>query len=432
MSTTLRTLSYAIESTFGSISSSTNLPDHSSYEFVSIPVEKDPLVIFGDELPMSERLDTKDGFYTLPPEPDTVFNGGSRVRRRQGTVTLRLDLTGIGTTSNTYNNTYIDALFKAGFLASSPPFNTADTPSNQTVNSYTPTQTSTDYPIGTLISTVFNNVATYSQVTSNNRGGTGDIGFSPSFPSNSYNSINPMQNYYPASRTQSGDYTSSLCFRIDGVNFRSYAYGCILEGLSISPDNGRLMLDMTFRSPLIQDDHANAQGLFEPVYLGGTPPFFRGCEVVTSTTSPSSLVDKSGNTGDELARASLETETFSFSVTNTLTPILNSTNILGMSNMEISNIDTTLELTLSTVNTLVKDDFFNRTCRNYIVGSGPVGEGQGFAISIPAGYMTQDPSKYDVSGEIVKQVLTIKPTRYAGDTGEADSGNAPFKMAFGI
>jgi len=287
--------------------------------------------------------------------------------------------------------------------------------------------------LGTLISTVFNNVATYSQVTSNNRSGTGDIGFSPSFPSNSYTSINPMQNYYPASRNQSGDYTSSLCFRIDGVNFRSYAYGCVLESLSISPDNDRLMLDMTFRSPLIQDDHTNAQGLFEAVYLGGTPPSFRGCEVVTSTTSPSSLVNKVGNIGDELTRSVLsDVETFTFSVTNTLTPILSSINILGMSNMEISNIDTTLELTLSTVNTLVKDDFFNRTCRNYMVGSGPVGEGQGFAISIPAGYMTQDPSKYDVSGEIVKQVLTIKPTRYAGDTGEAESGNTPFKMGFGI
>ena len=119
MSVTHRSLSVAIESAFGSISSSTGLPDNSGLTYVSIPCERDPIIVYGDPV-VSERNDARDGTYGLPPEPDTVWSGGSRVRRRTGTVNLRLDLTtiGAGGTNYDFGGGYLGALLGAGFESS--------------------------------------------------------------------------------------------------------------------------------------------------------------------------------------------------------------------------------------------------------------------------------------------------------------------------
>jgi hypothetical protein len=57
--------------------------------FTSIPCERDPIIVYGDPV-VSERNDARDGTYGYAPEPDTVWSGGSRVRRRTGQVTLGL------------------------------------------------------------------------------------------------------------------------------------------------------------------------------------------------------------------------------------------------------------------------------------------------------------------------------------------------------
>jgi hypothetical protein len=54
------------------------------------------------------------------------------------------------------------------------------------------------------------------------------------------------------------------------------------------------------------------------------------------------------------------------------------------------------------------------------------------ALFIPAGYLTVDPNKYDVAGEIVKQVLTYKQSRFGGDVGTTQPANSPVRIALGI
>ena len=121
MSVTHRSISVAIESSFGSLSASTGLPDNSSLTYVSIPCERDPIIIYGDVV-ASERNDARDGTYSLPPEPDTVYSSGSRVRRRTGQVSIRLDLTTIGASGTNYDagGGYLGALLGAGFQSSIP------------------------------------------------------------------------------------------------------------------------------------------------------------------------------------------------------------------------------------------------------------------------------------------------------------------------
>jgi hypothetical protein len=428
MAVTHRSLSVAVESSFGSLSASTGLPDNSGLTYVSIPCERDPIIIPGEPV-VSERTDARDGNYMLPPEPDTVYSGGNRVRRRTGQVVCRVDLTTVGSSADTYAANYLGYLLGAGLKTKVPSVLT-DSVTAVDVNTYTPTSAPAEADVGTLISTSLSGRAEYSAIT-DNADASSDVTISPAFSASSYSSVRGLQTWYIPGRTNTGEREHSLSFRIDGVNFRSFAYGCVLESMNITLDNGRLMAELTYQAALIQDDHASAVGPIEPTYNSGAPAFFRGAYVVASSTSPTSLTN--ATTGDTLGRLALDAEDFSLTLTNTLTPMGHSNSILAMSDMEISDVVVELSLTLSSVNTTIKDDFFNRTVRQVLVGTGPQGDGLGCAIMLPAAMLTVDPNAYDVSGnDIVRQQLTYQQSRFGGDVVESNAGNSPFRIGLGI
>lgn len=434
MTVTHRSISVAKESSFGSLSS-TGLPDNSGLTYISIPCERDPIIIPG-EVVASERNDARDGSYFVPPEPDTVWSGGSRVRRRTGQVVVRVDLTTIGTSADTYASNYLGHLLGGGLKNQLPSIVDGDAASATTsVNQFTPTTPYAVADTGCLIGAELNGRAEYSAITDNDVGG--DVTVSPAFSAGFTGTptLYSLATWYVPSRNDTGTKDHSLSFRVDGVNYRSYAYGCVLESLSISLDNGRLMGEFTYQAALIQDDHASAVGPIEPVYNAGSPPFFRGSYVVISDGSPASL--SNGTVGETQGRIALDCEDFTLTLTNTLTPLGHSNSILAMSGMDISDVSVELSLTLSTVNTTIANDYFNRTVRQVIVGTGPIADGKGCAIMIPAAQLTNDPSAYDVSGnDIVRQQLTYQQSRYAGDfttaSYEANAGNSPFRLGLGV
>ena len=429
MSVTHRSLSIAPESSFGSLAAATGLPSTSGLTFVSIPCERDPIVIYGEPV-ASERNDARDGSYGLPPEPDTVFSSGSRVRRRTGQVALRLDLTTIGTTANNYDTNYLGYLLGAGFQTAKHTI-TDDTPSAvATNNKFTPTDTNTDYSIGALLGCDIAGRAEYTAVTDNDE--SGDIAISPALSNlQTSTTLRALQTWYPGSRAQTGNKVSSVAFEVEGVDFKTVCFGCVLESVSISLDNGRVMADLTYQSACIQDDHGNAVAPVEPSYNAGSPPFFRGSYVVVSSTSPTSLTNATA--GDKLGRTALDCEDFTLTITNTLTPLGHSNSILAMSDMEISDVDVELTLTLSSPSTTLNSDYFNRTLRQVLVGTGPVADGKGCAFMLPAAYLTNDPSQYDVSGnDIVRQTLTYKQSRFGGDVAETGAANSPVRIGLGV
>jgi len=429
MSVTHRSISVATESSFGSLVD--GLPSYSGLTYTSIPCERDPIIVYGDVV-VSERNDARDGTYSLPPEPDTVWSGGSRVRRRTGTVEIRLDLTTVGSSINNYNSNYLGALLGAGFLTQAGLTHSDAVTSVVNVNNFTPTTTSTNYITGSIIGADLGGRAEYSSVTDNNV--SGDVSVSPAFSSSFTGTptMRLLQTWYCPTRDNLGTTQHSLSFRVDGVDFRSYAYGCRLESMTLSLDNGRVMADLVYQAAIIQDDHGNAVGPVEPSYNSGAPCFFRGSYVVISDAAPTSLTDV-GLTGDTLGRIALDVEDFTLTVTNTLTPIGHSNSILAMRDMEVSDVDVELSLTVTTPNTTINNDFFNRQLRQVLVGFGPLAAGQGGAFMLPAAYLANDPSKYDPSGnDIVRQPLTYKMSRFGGDV--ADTGdvyNSPFRLALG-
>jgi hypothetical protein len=432
MAVTHRSLSIAVESSFGSLDATTGLPSNSGLTYISIPCERDPIIIPGEPV-ASERNDARDGSYFVPPEPDTVYSGGSRVRRRTGQIVCRVDLTTIGSAADTYAANYLGLLLGAGFKTKVPSV-LSDSVTAVDANTFTPGSAPAVADIGTLISTTLAGRAEYSAIT-DNADASSDVTISPAFSASSYNAVKGLQTWYTPSRTSTGSYDSSVAFRVDGVDFRSEAFGCVMESMNISLDSGRLMAEFTFQCAYITDDHGNASGPIEPSYNTGAAPLFRGSYVVLSSTSPSSLVNATA--GDKLGRIAVDCEDFSLSYTNTLTPLGHSNSILAMSNMDISDVAVELSLTLSSPNTTIANDYFNRTVRQVLVGTGPQGDGQGCAIMLPAAMLTGDPSAYDVSGnDIVRQQLTYQQSRYAGDFStvayEDNAGNSPFRIALGV
>jgi len=141
--------------------------------------------------------------------------------------------------------------------------------------------------------------------------------------------------------------------------------------------------------------------------------------------------------GETQGRIALDVEDFTVTLTNTLTPLGHSNSILAMSGMDISDVSVEVSLTVSTVNTTIADDYFNRTVRQLVIGTGPIADGKGCAIMLPAAQLTNDPSVYDVSGnDIVRQQLSYQQSRYAGDftteSYESDAGNSPFRLGLGV
>ena len=195
------------------------------------------------------------------------------------------------------------------------------------------------------------------------------------------------------------------------------------------------MGEFTYQAAFITDNHGAASTPIEPVFNTGAPALFRGAYTVISNGSPAS--NSNGTVGETQGRVALDCEDFSLTVTNTLTPLAYSNDVIAMSGMDISDVNVELSLTLSTVSSTVANDYFNRTVRQVIVGTGPFGDGKGCAIMLPAAILTNDPSAYDVSGnDIVRQTLTYQQARYAGDfttsSYEANAGNSPFRIGLTV
>lgn len=437
MAVTHRSLSIAEESVFGSVASGTGVPDPTSLTYYSIPCERDPIIVPG-EPPVSERNEGRDGPHGLPPELDTTSVNGTRQQRRTGTVTVRCDFTTLGSSAANYDATALGLLLGAGLARTIPAAATDTVAAAVSDNRFTATSLAS-FKLGGLIGIELSGRAEYAHVTCLDAGGTQtDIGYSPKL-SRALNASAPdvvrlLETWYVPRGTDSGTVNSSVALRVDGVGVRSYATGCKLESLNITIDGGRLMGEFTFQAAHIYDDHGNAGGPVEPVTLSGSTPHFRNCFLRLSDAASTSRTNITGivTSGDELGAIDLSVSAFDLTLTNTLTPIGQSSSLIGMSDMEVSDVVIECNITVDSPNTNISNDFRDGFIRSLLIGSGPVGAGQGMALNIPGAYLTVDPLIRQIDGEIVQQQLTYSASRFGGDLGSTDAANTPFRLALGI
>lgn len=192
MAVTHRSLSIAVETTFGNPNTSTGIPYTTGLNYISIPCERDPIIIPGEPV-VSERNDARDGSYNVPSEPDTVYSTGSRVRRRTGQVVCRVDLTTIGSAANDYSTNYLGYLLGAGLKTKIPSVR-SDSVTAANANSYTPSSPVAIADIGTLISSSINGRSEYSAITDNDE--SGDVTISPALSTSSYTAVRGLQTWY--------------------------------------------------------------------------------------------------------------------------------------------------------------------------------------------------------------------------------------------
>jgi hypothetical protein len=444
MTVTHRSLSIATEGSFGSLNAS-GIPAPDGLSWLSLPCERDPIVLAGDPT-FNERLEARDGSHALPPEPDTMWDGnGVRIHRRTGTVQVRIDFTTLGTGGDSdYDLTGIGQLLNSGFKSWKPALSGGQSVTFSANNKFDSATVSPALKAGALLG--YRNaggVAEYTSVTASDVGLNHTSSISPKLTigNGATATLYPMQTWFAGVGLESGEVNSSVAFRVDGQGFRTYAFGCKLQSLSISVEGGRVMGDFTYLSAFITDDHDGSYygeaftGPVEPQPLNGASQHFRGTHVVLSATPVQySRANITGLYGEMLNRKEFKTEGFTLTITNTLSPLAHSSSILTMSDMEVTNIDVECTVTLTDPDTSIADDFRDRVVRQLMIGTGPVKDGCGMAIYLPSAFLNSDPRKYEVNGEITKQTLTYKASRCGSDikVGDDTPANSFIRLALGL
>ena len=148
-------------------------------------------------------------------------------------IVCRVDLTTIGTAADTYASNYLGLLLGAGFKTKIPSVLT-DSVTAVDANSYTPTSAPAIADIGTLISSYSLTAALSTLLSLTTTPSSGDVSISPALSASSIHSCKRSSNLvHSKPNGYTGSYDNSVAFRIDGVNFSTEAFGCVMESLNI-------------------------------------------------------------------------------------------------------------------------------------------------------------------------------------------------------
>jgi len=448
--TSIKSVAIAVENvSFGSVASATGVSDHAALTFVTAAgIARADITTIGESISNTRDDEVRCAAYALAPEPATMYDHSKtppeRIRRRRGEITLtfnEIQLLGDGSGDIfDYAGHPLHMLVHSGMkLVSSSGMTTDTVVANIDNNTFTSTDLLGTYQtqVGGLFSTVINGRVEYSAITdaTGNPLAAGDVTHAPAMSVGLSNEeLRFAENFFSASDL-SLDANSSVALRLDGVGFRTYAYGCRMTGLSASVSNDRLTLAVTLTCAYVTDDHANAD-VGCPAYPNGATQHLRGSYFVTgsdiNSMSAAGAPFKTARTNTQVSSDSV-----SWSITNTYAPEGRSDDIVGMSDWALTDSAAEMTYTTTVPNTNIDDDFLNSSYRSALLGFAPQGQGNGLAFYIPSGFQTEDASKRDVSGELVSQTINLRAGPWLGDvevvgTSNEHLVNSPFRLSFGL
>lgn len=428
-STSVRALRVAQESSFGQISSTTNLPTTTGLTYVSVEGQRSDVTTIGEPV-ISEVEELRSGFYVRPPEMVTVLDGsGNKVQRRKGQVVLVCRVRNLGASPTTFAT--LDDHPIAWMLHSSmqeyPSSGTQVVDSGGTTTAFVSDSTPVALP-GSVLAWDYLGKRHYTGVT-NYDSGTDTYTLSPALPAAPANGQTLRGSTFYAWPNNSGVTPGpSLAFELQGDGWLTRAWGCRLASLNIAWEMDALATwTFTFEAAHVQDFHSEGTGLIpDPVRADGHVVNPLGSSHIISST-------RSDGTGPlTLARTALPVESGSIDIAFTLQPCGTSETILGMSDMEVGDIDVTVNLALCQIQSLVANDYRDGVPRSLMLAFGPTGAGQGAYCYLPSAVMQSDPNLRDLGGAILRQNLSYKPGLYRGDeaTGDALGENTVFRLGF--
>lgn len=431
-SATIRSVHVATESTFARISSS-GVPDASGASFAPLEFDRASLSYDGQSHEMNEMDAGRGSVYHRPPEPVSMLVSGTRVRRRTGTVSLRIPWRGLGAATPNYGSY---SAMPAGRIISSgagvlTPATTSDAVGAVAVSTtrWTPTAIASfpENEIGAGVAVDISGRKEFSFITDRIDGGTDYVIVSPAFSrsltSASSDRVWNCLTLYSALGIASSGLGESVTLRLDGDGWRTYCYGGIAESYSWTLSNRCLYLDVVLRFAVIQDDHASATTVSNPTRADGQIAHALGSYVVITgtigTTSPA-----------ELARASYGVDEWSFTWTNTVSGRGRSDDLAGISAWEVTDVTATASVTLATPSTTFDSLFLSRTEVSVMLGCGPTGQGEGACFYLPAAHLTSDAAVRDVGGERVRQTLNFRNGYWSLDDSSTAPADTSVRMAF--
>lgn len=426
----IRGLAVAVESAgtgFGNVAAATGVPSTSGLTFASMEVRKGSLSTFGEPVVDDRADEARGGAFIRPAEHVTMYSGGSPIRRLMGSISLTVPVRTIGSAAAfaNYGAMPLAQLLSSGMGVHTPSASTvavaaagAGTATSWTLD----TGQGASSDVGQLVKYDLNGRAEFSAVTSI----TGDvITASPAYSAAPANSADfrLCQTWYNALGTST--LGSSVALRIDGDGWRWYAYGCRMESVRFYLESRQLMADITLQAAYCDEDHTSA-AITEPTFADGERAHSLGSYAVISsasigTTSPA-----------ELARTALDMADFELTYTNTLAPLGHSDDILGMSDMEVTDVAIEGSMTLPAPVAGLEDLYLNGEQRSICIGFGATGAGNGAAVYIPAATMTSDGAVRGLDGDTVQQVLNFGMGNWTLDNSDAGPGDTNFRFGMAL
>jgi hypothetical protein len=435
--TSIKSVAVAVESgAFAAIDSGTGISDPAGLSFTTIAsISRADVATVGESVVNDNADQVRSGPYAYNGEVATMWSGGSRVRRRRGDITLTFnEVQGVGDGSgliSTYASLPLWQLLRSGLAVHSPSATGDTVAAGVGANSFTSTAVAGVYPIGGLFGTTIAGRAEYSAVTDRGNPVAPDtINHSPAMSVPLTNeALRFLETFYPAADLDVGSGTS-VTLRLDGIGFRTYAYGCRVREVSVSVSGDRAQLVLTLSAAYVTDDHASAS-VGEPSFPDGAAQHLRGSYVlIGSTANP----DQGAATPHALDGEALQvnSDSVTFTISSGLAMDGRSDDIAGMSDWCVTDTTCTGSLTVSVPTATLDDDQLDRVYRSLLIGFGPQGVGDGFALYVPSAFLTSDGSLRDAGGDTVTMTLNFSAGPWRGDVTDGavttDPVNAPFRL----
>lgn len=427
MSNNIQSLAVLQEASFGSLSS--NFPDISIFDGSekSVPIVRGSLSTPGD-VQMNADESVRRGFFRRPADvATTVDSSGNLRQRRKGQLTVTIPALQAGGSGDS------DNYWLSWFLGSSLVDDGAPVVTEEAVTGASASLLNvglfSNYRVGQMVSTALvDQRAEYAAIVDRTDDVQDTIQITPAFSGAMAGENLHVLRTFGGIDSSAG---SSLAFRIDGVKYRTYAFGCRMSSFKITANNTRAQGEFTFDCALIFDTH-------EAVVAGGN--WLETQDItdskVLNTLDCEFIVSDAINTGaggypTVAGRNSLDVEGITVTLKCELTPCPSMSSILGMSDLIVTNRTIQVDVMTCDIGTTFQRDLLDKVHRNLVVGFGPEGQGEGMCVFLPAAHLIADPSR----SNSWKQTLSFREVDWTGDVGTRAASNlirTPFRIAFGV
>lgn len=415
----IKSLSIAVESSFGSISPTTGDPDVSGLTFVSMECDRAPIITYG-EPPVNERMEARAGPYNLPPEPDT----SGTTPRRTGTFTIERVYPFIGTRSAFANIAAMPRhkLLNSVMKTTAAPSALGDTVSSGVSATEFEAGSVANYAEGIGVAVAIAGRGEYSFVTDV---GASNIKVSPAF-SDTLAGAEDMRicQTYCVANDLSG-YGSSLAFIAQGVGWRTVMTGCRAESCAISREKNMIREVWTVRFAHAFDENGSAS-VANPVVADGNVAHMLDCYTVVTDATVNGV-----SAPAESGRDTIAVDDFSATLTWTLSPKGFSENITTMSDLEVTDFNAEINIIASSAcSSLSQSTFYNKQMHGLVIPFGAVSVGNGGCMYLPAAALQNDPNVRDFGADAQRFIYNFKQGGpFTGDDSTTAPAGTCFRMA---